>query len=165
MHVSIRRTGVDDLEHIKWGLYTALSWNPDRELPPVDVTLEHPEAARYHTATGAGRAISALSRRPTVASSGSRTAACSPTTTTATGTSMTTRPEVAVAVDEEYRGRGLGERLMNGLATAAREAGFRWLSLSVGSENPARRLYERLGYREISVDEGGVRMVTGLDGE
>jgi len=30
------------------GAVHALVWNPDRELPPIDVTLEHDEAARYH---------------------------------------------------------------------------------------------------------------------
>jgi len=43
---------------------------------------------------------------------------------------------------------------MNGLSNAVRLAGIGTLSLSVDIENPARRLYERLGYREVSVDQG-----------
>jgi hypothetical protein len=50
------------------------------------------------------------------------------------------------------------------LARVAGAAGFARLSLSVDTDNPARRLYERLGYREVSVDESGVRMVTELEG-
>ncbi|MBP1632938.1 MAG: putative acetyltransferase [Acidobacteria bacterium] len=71
-------------------------------------------------------------------------------------------PEVAVAVAEGYRGGGLGARLLNELAEAARRAGFLQLSLSVDSGNPARRLYRRLGYRTVSDDESGVRMVLAL---
>jgi GNAT superfamily N-acetyltransferase len=59
-------------------------------------------------------------------------------------------PEVAVAVREGRRGRGLGARLMNELAKAALAAGFSCLSLSIDADNPARRLYERLGYCEPS---------------
>jgi hypothetical protein len=40
----------------------------------------------------------------------------------------------------------------------AQNAGFSGLSLSVDDGNRAIRLYERLGYREVSRDEGGVRM-------
>ena len=68
-------------------------------------------------------------------------------------------PELAVAVAERWRGSGLGTRLMEELADAARAAGFARLSLSVDHGNPAVRLYERLGYREVSSDEGGIRMI------
>jgi hypothetical protein len=29
-------------------LFEAVSWNPERRLPPFEVTIEHPELARYH---------------------------------------------------------------------------------------------------------------------
>ena len=46
------------------------------------------------------------------------------------------------------RGQGVGEKLMRALIgeAARRELG---LCLSAWSENPARRLYERLGFRGI----------------
>ena len=71
-------------------------------------------------------------------------------------------PELAVSVAGEHRGTGIGTRLMSGLAITARRAGHRRLSLSVDADNPARRLYERLGYRELSVDDEGVRMLLEL---
>jgi ribosomal protein S18 acetylase RimI-like enzyme len=71
-------------------------------------------------------------------------------------------PELAVAVAERWRGSGLGTRLMDELADAARAAGYTRMSLSVDDGNPAMHLYERLGYEEISRDEGGIRMIREL---
>ena len=71
-------------------------------------------------------------------------------------------PELAVAVWEGRRGEGIGTRLLAAIEMAAREAGFSRISLSVDADNPARRLYERLGYEELTVDEGGVRMLKEL---
>lgn len=51
---------------------------------------------------------------------------------------------------------------MNELAASARAAGFTRLSLSVDAANPALRLYERLEYRELTRDDGGVRMLLEL---
>ncbi len=61
-------------------------------------------------------------------------------------------PEVVMGVVPAWRGRGLGGALLDTLIVAAREAGSVALSLSVELDNPARRLYERLGF--CQVDEG-----------
>ena len=71
-------------------------------------------------------------------------------------------PELAVAVWEDHRGEGIGTQLVEALEDLARAAGFSQLSLSVDTDNPARRLYERLGYVELSVDESGVPMLKEL---
>ena len=44
-------------------------------------------------------------------------------------------------------GQGVGEKLMRALIAEATSRGV-GLCLSVRSENPARRLYERLGFRD-----------------
>jgi ribosomal protein S18 acetylase RimI-like enzyme len=51
---------------------------------------------------------------------------------------------------------------MDGIEEAARAAGFSQMSLSVDADNPARSLYERLGYETLTVDDGGVRMLKEL---
>jgi ribosomal protein S18 acetylase RimI-like enzyme len=55
-----------------------------------------------------------------------------------------------VALFPEFRGRGLGRRLMLLAEEHARARGYRKLSLIVFQGNAvARGLYERLGYREV----------------
>jgi GNAT superfamily N-acetyltransferase len=60
-------------------------------------------------------------------------------------------PELGVAVVEELRGRGIGRALMEALIERARLAGEPALSLSVEFENPAARLYQRLGFARVGV--------------
>ncbi|MDD4369307.1 MAG: GNAT family N-acetyltransferase [Oscillospiraceae bacterium] len=56
-------------------------------------------------------------------------------------------PELSVAVLPESRGQGLGTCLLQQLHQLLRQQGYPQISLSVQPANPARRLYERLGYR------------------
>ena len=57
-------------------------------------------------------------------------------------------PKVSIGVKPNARGQGVGEKLMHALIAEATRRGV-GLCLSVRSENSARRLYERLGFREI----------------
>jgi ribosomal protein S18 acetylase RimI-like enzyme len=57
-------------------------------------------------------------------------------------------PKVSIGVKPNARGQGIGEKLMRALIGEAARCGL-GLCLSVRSENPARRLYERLGFRDI----------------
>ena len=61
-------------------------------------------------------------------------------------------PELAIAVVPSQRGKGVGEQLLLALIERARQAGYERLSLSVEPGNPARKLYERHGFRVV--DEG-----------
>jgi ribosomal protein S18 acetylase RimI-like enzyme len=61
-------------------------------------------------------------------------------------------PELAIAVLPAHRDRGLGGRMLAQLLDAARET-FSAVSLSVRVDNPARRLYERIGFRTVTGNE------------
>ena len=54
-------------------------------------------------------------------------------------------PELAMAVRAGHRGRGIGTALLERLIAAAGPA----LSLSVDRDNPAARLYARMGFRIV----------------
>ncbi len=71
-------------------------------------------------------------------------------------------PEVGIALVEDARGHGIGTALLEALTAKARHAGFRALSLSVQPENPARRLYERLGWMRVGRSEDAWTMLRPL---
>ena len=55
-------------------------------------------------------------------------------------------PELAISVLPEFRGYGIGTKLMKKLFDVLRNNGYKQTSLSVQKDNPAVRLYQRLGY-------------------
>jgi ribosomal protein S18 acetylase RimI-like enzyme len=57
-------------------------------------------------------------------------------------------PELAIAVREPARGQGVGQALLRALIAEAARRGLR-LCLNVRQDNPAVRLYERLGFRIV----------------
>jgi len=59
---------------------------------------------------------------------------------------------VDIALLETARGRGIGTGLLRSLQQGAALGGCR-VRLRVAHGNPARRLYERLGFRELASDE------------
>jgi GNAT superfamily N-acetyltransferase len=159
--VETRPAGPDDVEAIRWALYAALAWNPVRRLPPFEVVMQHPEAERYHRGWGRAGDLGVI------ASLGDElvgVAYCRLFTHDDHGHGYVDdeTPEVAIAVADGQRGRGVGTRLMCELGDLAQVNGVARLSLSVDSENPARRLYERLGYREVGRDHDGIRMLSEL---
>ena len=60
-------------------------------------------------------------------------------------------PELAISVLPNWRGQGIGSKMMISLFELLRERGYQQTSLSVQKDNPAVRFYERLGY-EIADD-------------
>jgi ribosomal protein S18 acetylase RimI-like enzyme len=59
---------------------------------------------------------------------------------------------IQIQLAPQLQGRGVGEALISGLIAEARGAGAA-LSLHVLHTNPARRLYERLGFRIVQDTE------------
>ena len=64
-------------------------------------------------------------------------------------------PSLGICVGHDVRSEGLGELMMRFLHAAARARGANLVRLKVHPLNlPARRLYERLGYRFDGMDAG-----------
>ncbi len=55
-----------------------------------------------------------------------------------------------IAVDETLRGMGIGEMLITYAEKELKDRGFSSLSLAVAKDNPAKRLYDRIGFKDIS---------------
>ena len=74
-------------------------------------------------------------------------------------------PSFSISLLKPYRGRGMGGALLEGMLSELREAGYVRASLSVQKENPALRLYERMGFRIVGdgADQSEWLMVRRLD--
>ncbi len=68
-------------------------------------------------------------------------------------------PELSIAVVPDLRGRGVGRLLLEALLGEAAAHGVGRLSLSVEADNPARRLYQRVGFRDFERVGGAWTMV------
>jgi ribosomal protein S18 acetylase RimI-like enzyme len=66
-------------------------------------------------------------------------------------------PELTIAVLSGHRNQGIGTQLLTELLRLA-AAQYNAVSLSVWKENPARRLYERLGFVVVQEDDTAVTM-------
>lgn len=58
-------------------------------------------------------------------------------------------PSFSISLYAPYRGRGIGSAMMEQMLEELRGAGYPRASLSVQKENPAVRLYKRLGFRIV----------------
>ena len=66
------------------------------------------------------------------------------------------------AVSEKFRGNHIGEKLIKDSIQKAKDLGFVILQFNAVVEtNPARRLYERLGFKQLGVIPKGFRMNDG----
>ena len=70
-------------------------------------------------------------------------------------------PELSMAVLPEYRGQGIGTRLLTQLFQVASDH-HPAVSLSVGADNPALRLYRRLGFEVVGTSGTSLTMKAAL---
>lgn len=59
-------------------------------------------------------------------------------------------PSFAISLYKEYRGQGIGTRLMEEMLKLLKKKGYKKASLAVQKENYAVRMYEKVGFRTIS---------------
>jgi GNAT superfamily N-acetyltransferase len=158
---AIRELRPDELGFLREMLYAALAWRPDVELPPAEAVLEHPQVVVFHRDWGRegdtalvaeedGRPVGVVWYRVFTESEHGE------------GFVDEETPELAIAVVDGQRGRGIGRQLLEAIHERARRDGLARLSLSVDADNPAKRLYARLGYVEYEPDDGLGRMILDL---
>jgi GNAT superfamily N-acetyltransferase len=142
-------------------LYEALMWRPDGERYPPEFVLAHPEVVRYHEGWGRDGDVALVGEDDRTAV-GAVWYRLFTEDDHGEGYVDDETPELAVAVVDGRRGQGIGAALIGAAVERARADGLSRLSLSVDADNPAKRLYARLGWAEYEADDGLGRMVLEL---
>ncbi len=145
-------------------LYEAVNWldTGAEERPPLDDVVADPRNARYVADWGrAGDvAFCALDRgdEPVAAAWYRLFTADAP----GYGYVADDVPEIAIGVYPEFRRQRVGSLLLGALIARARHDHVRALSLSVNRENPAKRLYARVGFEVIAQHDDALTMMQEL---
>jgi GNAT superfamily N-acetyltransferase len=145
--VRCRPAGPKDFTFLATMLGESAVWRPDKPTPTGDEVLADPRYALYlagwprHGDYGLvaeqdGPVGAAWYRTFTEASHGF-------------GFVAEDVPELAIAVIASRRHEGIGRRLLIELIDAGVGQGYPALSLSVAEHNPARRLYESVGFVSV----------------
>ena len=71
-------------------------------------------------------------------------------------------PSFAISLYKEYRGQGIGTRLMEAMLSLLKDKGFKRASLAVQKENYAVRMYEKVGFKTVDENEEEFIMVCDL---
>ena len=158
----VRPATADDADVLGRMVREAAYWRPGRERPSVDVVLADPAVGHYvegFPRPGDDGVVAVDDDGSPIGAAWWRTFAADDP---GYGFVDEATPEMAIGVEAAWRGRGVGEALLRALHDAARAAGLARLSLSVERDNPAKRLYERLGYVEVGGNAGAATMVVTL---
>lgn len=148
-----------DLPFLRDMLYEAVFWNPDDPLPPLDEGLAPQELAKLLREFGSRPGDAALvAEGPDGRPLGAAWFRLWTRDEHSYGFVDERIPELAIAVVAEARGRGIGAQLLRCLILEAGREGCDALSLSVAHGNPARRLYEAIGFREREHDAGAATL-------
>lgn len=71
-------------------------------------------------------------------------------------------PEFAISINENFRGRGIGTRLMEEMIQFLREDGYAQASLSVAKDNYALNMYQKTGFQILEEKEDDYLMLLKL---
>jgi ribosomal protein S18 acetylase RimI-like enzyme len=144
-------------------LYEAATWRGEPR-PSIEEVLARPEISVYLDAWGRAGDTALIAEDE----SGKRLGAAWYRLFTADahgyGFIDSSVPELTVSVRGAVRGRGVGTALLLALIDQAADEGLNELSLSVEKDNPALRLYERLGFKPAADPGDTVTMRLSLGG-
>ena len=71
-------------------------------------------------------------------------------------------PSFAISLLKEYRGFGIGTKLMREMLDLLKKQGYKRASLAVQKENYAVRMYEKVGFRTVDENEEEYIMICEL---
>jgi GNAT superfamily N-acetyltransferase len=158
----IRRLTAED-EHFLWEMLYAALHVPPGQPPFRKEVVREPGIAKYVLHWGKGGdsgfvAVDAVTSLPV----GAAWVRMFTAENKGYGYVDSETPELSIAVLPEYRGKGIGTDLLSHLIEEVRSR-YRALSLSVSSDNPAIRFYQRMGFEIVAQSGASLTMKKQLD--
>lgn len=158
---SLRPARVSDLPFLRSMLYEAAFWRPDSERPPLEVALRDPHLAVYLDGWGRvgdrGRIVE-QEDGPV----GAVWVRFFDDEAHGYGYVAAAIPELTIAVAPGHRRQGIGGALLDAILDDLRRHGTGAVSLSVETDNPARTLYEQVGFTLHRRETGAVTLIRTL---
>src|SRR5262249_39799267 len=133
------------------------------ERPAMEAVLAVPENARYVDGWGRPGDVALYALDPRDEPVGAAWYRTFTATAPGYGYVADDVPELSVGVYPEFRGQHVGTLLPGALLARAERDGVRALSLSVNRENPAKRLYARLGFEVVGETPDPLTMLQPLN--
>lgn len=153
-----RAAGAGDFPFLATMLGEAAVWRPDKPTPTAEEVLADPRYAMYLDGWPRPGDCGLVAERdgPPLGAAWYRTY-----TDASHGHGFVSEdvPELSIAVVATHRGEGIGRRLLVDLIAAGLARGHGTLSLSVNEGNPARGLYESVGFVPVGQRRSTVTMV------
>jgi ribosomal protein S18 acetylase RimI-like enzyme len=158
----LRRAGPHDLAFLRQMLYEAAYWRPGAERPALEEGLARVDLAKLLAGFGTRPGDTAIVAESPSGPVGAAWLRHWSDADHSYGFVAAAVPELGIGVRAEARRRGIGEMLLRALLDEAARQGVASVSLSVETDNPAARLYERLGFRPVARVGGAWTMVVEL---
>jgi GNAT superfamily N-acetyltransferase len=155
----LRRANRADLPFLEEMLFEAAFWRPSLPRPLPAVGLRRPDLAKLLFGWGRRGDTGLVAISESAHSLGAAWYRFWSEGDHSYGFVSEEIPELAIGVRGEVRGRGVGSLLLRALLAEAGSQGIAQVSLSVEVENPARRLYERMGFLRIGGEDNAWTML------
>ncbi|MCR4838431.1 MAG: GNAT family N-acetyltransferase [Eubacterium sp.] len=152
--MELRRLRDKEIKLLQDFLYEAI-FIPEGAEPPAREIIYLPELKIYYENFGTGKADYCI-----VADDGSRVIGAVWTRIMNDyGHVDDDTPSFAISLYKEYRGQGIGTRMMNEMLALLKEKGYKQASLAVQKANYAVRMYEKAGFKTVDENEEEYIMV------
>ena len=153
----LREIKENETEILKDFLYEAIFIPEGMELPPREI-IEQPELKLYYDGFGIGEADFCI----VADDEGKVIGAVWTRIMNDYGHVDEETPSFAISLYKEYRGQGIGTKLMKEMLFLLKEKGYKRASLAVQKANYAVKMYENVGFKVVDENDEEYIMVCEL---
>jgi ribosomal protein S18 acetylase RimI-like enzyme len=155
--VELRLLRADEKDLLRDFLYEAI-FIPEGVTPPEREIIDRPELKLYYDGFGTGVADNCI----VAVDNGKVIGAAWTRIMNDYGHVDDDTPSFAISLYKEYRGQGIGTKLMKELLELLRTQGYKRASLAVQKANYAVRMYEKVGFKTVKENDEEFIMVCEL---